>query len=149
MVSIEKDITIHAPVADVFKWVKWGPNFVGVWPNLIRSVEFKQDKNGLGVHKTVYNMVGIEIESTSCEVESIQSKKIVSKSGSPTHSTITFKFEEISEGTIVTLSIDYEIPLIVLRGLAKKIISRIIEKNIDTLLVNMKREIETLYQDQP
>lgn len=145
MVSIKKSIDINAPLKDVFDWVQWAPNFIGFWPNLVRTVNYSQDENGLGLHETIYSMVGIELKVAAQDIEKIPNEKIVVKSDRPLTSNITWSFEEIPGGTKLVFAAEYIVPASVLQSLAERIVASNTEKDIDRLLSNVKQELERLY----
>lgn len=148
MVSIRKSIDIKAPIKEVFDWVQWAPNFIGIWPDMVKTVSYEEDENGLGLLVALYSMIGIEFKIVVQNIEKIPNKKIVVESKHPLISTLAWGFDVTNEGTKLSFYGDYKIPAKVLRGLTKSIITRIAEKNIEILLNNVKQEMERLYGEE-
>lgn len=148
MASITKNITIYAPLKEVYDWIEWSPNLIEVWPNLIKSVHYEQDEEGMGSHQTLYMMSGLQFRVTSRDIEKIPYKKIVALSDSGISSTITWAFNEIPDGTEIEFTAEYQVPFNAIRGLTEGIIVRLNEADLNNLLNNLKHKMEKLYRNR-
>lgn len=148
MASITKNIKIHAPLKEVYDWIEWSPNLIEVWPNLIKTVHYEQNEQGMGSHETLYMMSGLQFRVKSRDIEKLPYKKIVSLSESGISSKLTWEFAEITDGTHIVFTAEYKVPFNAIRGLTEGIIVRLNEADLNNLLNNLKHKMEKLYRDR-
>lgn len=146
MATIDKSIEIFVPLKDVYDWVQWAPNFIGVWPNLIKTINYTQNEAGLGLHETIYMMSGIQFTVASQDTLRIPYEKIIAESDKPIPSVITWTFSEIPGGMRLGFAADYIVPIKAIRGLTEGIIKRLNSADSDQLLLNVKQELERLHK---
>jgi hypothetical protein len=89
-----------------------------------------------------YKMAGIRFEGDTDEVEVVPNKKLVGKNEKGIESTITWLLDEHGEDTDLTFEADYTVPVPVLGRFAEKVIVRMNENEAETLLANLKAQLE-------
>jgi hypothetical protein len=87
-------------------------------------------------------MVGMRFEGTTEDVEFVPNQRTVSKSKGGIENTIVGAFQPENGGTRMTLDIEYTVPVPLLGKLAEAFIVRVNEREVETLLANLKDRLE-------
>jgi carbon monoxide dehydrogenase subunit G len=142
MAVLQKEVLIHAPVEEVFAFVADTPKLAQVWPSLRIVKSWERDEQGLAKFDFEYLMAGMTFRGTNVDLEYIPNQKIVTQSTTGLDSTITWQFEPQDEGTLVTFSAEYKVPIPVIGSLAESAIVSMNNMDIELLLSTLKRRLD-------
>jgi len=142
MATLTRKATIHAPAEKVFHFLEDKAHFPEFWPSMVEVTDVRDLPTGGKHYHWVYKMAGIRFEGDADEVEVVPNKKLVSKNEKGIESTITWLMEEHGKETELTFQADYRIPVPVLGKLAEKVVVKMNENEADTLMANIKTQIE-------
>lgn len=145
MAIAQHSILINAPADKIYEWVLWSPNLVEVWPNVIRSVSYERDENGMGRHEVIYMMAGFKVKTKSQDTVHITNERIVAHTVNGIKSELTYDFTEEDGGTRLSFSAEYSIPLPIIGGLAENIVLAMNANDLAVMLNNLRIKMEKLY----
>ena len=141
MEKIVKSLHIDAPVERVFSLMEDPEIFLDLIPGMMEIKDITG--SGVGQHyRWAYKMVGIRFEGESTVTDSIPNKKRVVESKGGIPHTWNWIFETHEHGTMLNLVLEYEIPVPVLGKLAEHLVLKRNEREIDTLMTNLKEKCE-------
>lgn len=143
MPTIEKSIVVNRPPEVVFAYIDVPTNLVHIWPNMSSITDVQPAEGGGNHFRWVYRMAGIPLDGASQVVEHTANQRIVNKNSGAMDSTVTFQFAAVGAGTRVSFRSAYELPGGVFGKLAEPLIHMQNESDIDTLLKNLKRVLES------
>ena len=143
MEIMTKSIFIDAPVEKVFAYMEDASNLPEIWPSMVEVKNIVVDQNGLANYDWIYKMAGVHIQGASKTLENVPNKRIVVKNEKGVESTFTWDYHPESNGTKLSVEVEYAIPGSVLGKLAKSFILKQNEREADTLLENLKLRMET------
>ena len=98
--------------------------------------------NGGHSYTWVYKMAGMRFEGTDQETEYVANQRIVSESKGGIQGTITWVSQAEDGRTGVTFQGEYTVPVPLLGKLAESILVKQNEREIDSLLANLKAKME-------
>lgn len=110
MRTLEKDITIKAPVDAVFGFVDEPTNLPKIWPTLYDVKNVSTLPNGGHRFSALYNMAGSKCECETETLERVVGERIVDRTTGDIESTRTWKFQGRNGQTQVALRAEYETP---------------------------------------
>jgi carbon monoxide dehydrogenase subunit G len=142
MTKLTKTINIEAPVDKVFDVIIEPTNLIEVWPSLVETHDIERLPNGGTKFNWKYKMAGMTFDGISEDIEVIDGKRVFSKTEGGIPGTVTWTTEQEEQGTKVTFETDYIIPVPVLGKLAENIVVKANEREINTLLENLKDRLE-------
>lgn len=142
MAKVIKSITINAPVEKVFEYVADQTNLPEIWPSLVESQIVERLPNGGSKTQYVYKMAGMKFEGMTIDTEFIPNKRTVSKTEGGIESEITWEYESEGEGTKVTFTGEYTVPVPLLGKLAEAFIVKQNENEAEIILANLKARME-------
>ena len=87
-------------------------------------------------------MAGVILDGESAYTEYIPNKRIVTKSQGGVESIFTFDFEPQNNGTMLKLTIEYNIPVPVLGKIGEAILLKRNEREADLAMTNIKAVLE-------
>ena len=139
MATIRKSISIHAPVERVFDYVADPAHLPAIWPSLVdvRNVEPHETGNSFD---WAYKLLGMRIQGHSDPVEQVRNQRQVTRSVRGIPNTFRWLYASHDGETEVTLEVDYEVPF--LGRLVRRLVGRINERDAETLLTNLKHQLE-------
>jgi uncharacterized membrane protein len=140
MERIQKSVTIHAPVSQVFEFVSDPRNLPDIWPSMIEVSNL--DDAGQSFDWT-YKMAGMQFRGHSRIVEFERNRRRVVKCERGISSTFTWRFGARDDGTEVSLDVEYEFPVPLLGRLAAPFLRRLNEREAETMLTNLKERLES------
>jgi len=141
MKKVERNITINAPVEQVFAYIE-DPMNITEWLSSMMEVK---DVAGSGVgqhYRWTYKMAGVRLEGETTVTENIPNKRRVAKTKRGVVSIWSYTFEPHEGGTKLNLDIEYTIPVPVLGKLAEKFVLRRNEREADLAMANIKDKME-------
>jgi uncharacterized membrane protein len=142
MATVNKSITINAPVEKVFEYANKPENMLEIWPSMIEIKVIEQLPNGGSKAQFVYKMAGMRFESISEDTEFIPNQRVVSKTEDPIESEMIWEYQSEGEATKVTFKVEYTVPIPLLGKLAEAVIVKLNENEAETLLANLKARME-------
>jgi len=142
MATVNKSITINAPIEKVFKYTTDQTNLPEIWPSLVENKVVERLPNGGTKAQFVYKMAGMRFEGISIDTEFIPNQRVVSKTEEGVESEITWEYQSEGEATKVTFRAEYTVPIPLLGKLAEALIVKLNENEAETLLANLKARME-------
>ena len=142
MATVNKSITINAPIEKVFKYTNEPSNMPEIWPSLIENEGIEQLPNGGNRTRFMYKMAGLRIEGTSEDTEFIPNQRVVSITKGGAESEIIWEYQSEGEATKVTFRGEYTEPIPLLGKLAEAFIVKQNENEVEILLANLKARME-------
>ena len=141
--TVEKAITINAPVEKVFAYISDPANLPEIWPSLVEVKAVKQLPEGVGsTYRWVYKMAGMKFEGTSETKEYVTNERLVIKDKGGIESTRTTLFKPKDDGMEYTTLVEYTIPIPLVGKLAEAFIVKQNENEADVFLSNLKAMME-------
>ncbi len=143
MNKVSSSITINAPIQKVFEYTaspENGPSFI---PNLNENSNISVTPTQVGQKwNWRFNMVGVDFIG-SAEVTKVDTLHVweLSTTGGVA-STWKYAFEEKDGGTMVNLSVEYDMPQGVVGKVTANAIEKINQKNTDEALQHLKTILE-------
>lgn len=144
MAKISKSIDINAPVEQVYDYFTQPENLPTIWPSLVEVSKVQRSADGSHSFDWVYKMAGIRFSGHSQTTEVERNKRVISKNERGIPSTFEYLWEAKGNKTHVTFNVDYTIPGKILSKLAEPIVHRINEREAETLLLNLKDQLEMM-----
>lgn len=143
MATVERSISIHAPVENVFAYVT-NPMTQTEWmPSMVEVTDVIQTKQGVGsTFHWRYKMGGMTLEGDNETLEFVPNKRVVARSKGGIDSTWTWEYEPEEDGTRLSVHIEYTIPVPVMGKIAENLLLRQNEKEADLAMANIKTKME-------
>ena len=141
MATVNKSITINAPVEKVFAFTDDPMNLKDWVPSIMEVM----DVEGSGVgqnYRWAYKMAGIRLEGKSMVTVHIPNERRETQSKGGIESTWTYTFEAEESRTKFNLKVEYKIPMPVLGKLAEKLVLRRNDREAELALSNIKDTME-------
>ena len=142
MATVNKSITINAPIEKVFKYTTEPSNMPEIWPSLIENKDIERLPNGGNRTKFIYKMAGMRFEGISEDTEFIPNQRIVSKTEEPVENEVIWEYQSEGEATKLTFRAEYTVPIPLLGKLAEAFIVKQNENEVEILLANLKARME-------
>jgi len=145
MAKLEKSIHIEAPVEKVSAFLTEPANWPTIWPSMLECQGTEKSPDGshyTSVH-WVYKMSGMRFEGDSDTIEYVPNQRVATKSRSGIENTVVWTFEPEESGTRATFSVEYVVPVPVLGKLAANAIVKSNEREMDVVLENLKKAMES------
>lgn len=144
MAKLQKSIQISAPVEKVFDYLQDPENLPEIWPSLVEVKNIQRTSGGeFSSYKWTYKMAGMRFQGTTDITESIPNQRAVFKESGGIQGTHIMTFESQEGGMLLTVDVEYIIPIPLLGKLAEPFILRQNENEADTFLANLKARMES------
>ena len=138
MLRIDREVTIEAPIELVFDYVSDPSNLSEFWPSLMEIKDVQSLPNGGYSARWVYKMVGMRFEGTGEYTKMVPNQFFVIETKGGISSIIAWTFRSWENMTRVTLTIEYKVPLRLLRKLAEVIIAKMNGQEADLIMANLQ-----------
>ncbi|MES3631225.1 MAG: SRPBCC family protein [Longimonas sp.] len=142
MVYVRDQIDIAAPLEDVFAYMDEPAHQADITPSLVESTLIKRLPNGGSHASYVYSFLGVrfkgEVRATTYDPPS----HIEFEMEGGLEGQIAWSFKEHNDGTRVVYEAKYDIPVPVLKKAAEAVAKRYNEREVKTLLANLKDHME-------
>lgn len=142
MTNVQKKITIHAPTNKVFAFMLDPHNLTEIWPSMVEVKNVQANPKGGFDFGWVYKMGGMHFDGASETIEFILNKHLVTKSTKGIESKFTWNYETVNGETLLTVDIEYKVPVPLLGKIAEAILTKQNEREADILLENLKSRME-------
>jgi uncharacterized membrane protein len=142
MHKVQKSVDINAPAERIYEFLGQPANLPEIWPNLISTSKITQGVGGACDFDWLFKMAGIQIHGhAKCE-EGVPGKYVrYRNTGIP--GTFVFRYSALDgHGTRLQLTVDYDFPSSVLGRIAEVLAVKINERDIDSMLMNVKDVME-------
>lgn len=138
MTRVNKSIRIHAPIDRVFAYLTQPENLPEIWPSMIEVMNVKNNPIGGYDFEWKYKMAGFTFEGATRTTEFEYCKKLVTDSIRGIHTHFEWIYSTRREMTMVELSIEYTIPVPILQKQTDSFVTKLNEREAETLLLNLK-----------
>jgi carbon monoxide dehydrogenase subunit G len=142
MASWKNSIVIHAPVDRVFAYVD-DPMMLVEWlPGMVEV----HNVSGAGIgqqQEWIYKMAGVRLRGEAVVVEYVPNARAVHQTVGMIHTTFAYAVEAHDEGTLLTVEIEYTVPIPVLGKLAEHLVEARNAREFKMALVNVKESLES------
>lgn len=146
MVQVEDDIQIQVPRDDVFAYMDEPAHQAEITPSLVRSELLERLPNGGSRAAYTYSFLGIAFEGEVHAITYEPPERIVFAMQGDLEGEIAWTFHALSAAvTRVTYAATYDIPVPVLKKAAEAVARRYNEREVRTLLANLKDRLETAH----
>ncbi|MFC7134498.1 MULTISPECIES: SRPBCC family protein [Salinibaculum] len=142
MVSVSDSIRLEVDPATVFAYLDDPQGHVEVTPSLA-GVENIQPLDGGGKRLDfTYSIAGVPLSGELLQTVYEPDERMAFEMSGQLNGTITVEMEPTDDGTRVTYTGEYEIPGKVLARVAEPFVRRYNEREVRTLLANLKTRLE-------
>jgi hypothetical protein len=142
MVRIEKNTYIDVPVEKAFQYMDAPPNQAEITPSLVESELIERLPNGGSRATWAYKMAGVRLEGEVHATTFEPQQRIEFAMTGDLEGRIWWTFAAEDGGTRFTYGTEYEIPVPVIQRVAEAFARRYNEREVDTLLRNLKDRLE-------
>ena len=142
MIQTKKQIHINAPVEKVFEFAVEPENLPEIWPSLIAVDNIRGDNTEGYNWDWEYKMAGMNFRGHSETLQFVPNELVVSENKEGIPSTFIWTYSAKDGGTMLDVTVEYTVPVPVLGKLAEKIVVKMNENEMDTLLANLKAVME-------
>jgi uncharacterized membrane protein len=142
MKQVKKTIRINAPASRVYEHLTRPANLVEIWPNMVEVTNVKRAPDGANSFDWVYKMVGVRFHGHCDTVRADQNRSIELENKIGIKSHFRFTFAGRDDTTDLTLDADYEVPIPLIGKVAEKFLVKLNERDMETLLANLKERVE-------
>lgn len=144
MVQVEDTIQIARPHTDVFAFMDAPAHQAEITPSLVRSELIERLPNGGSRAAYTYSFLGIAFEGEVQATTYAPPTRIVFAMSGDLSGEIAWTFESVGDdATRVAYAATYEVPVPVLKKAAEAVARRYNEREVRTLLANLKDRLET------
>ena len=141
MATVKNSIIINAPVEKVFEYLT-PENLPEIWPSLVEVSNVEELPNGGYSWDFVYKMAGMRLTGQSTHIEFVPNERTVSQTTGGIESMITWEYQPVDDGTKVTSTVEYKVPVPVLGKLAESAILKMNENEGKVIFENVKARLE-------
>jgi carbon monoxide dehydrogenase subunit G len=141
LASWKNSIVIHAPVDRVFAYVDEPANLAAWLPSIMEVRNVIGTGAGQQFEWTA-KMAGFLLRGQSTVVEHVPNKCGVHQTIGMVSSTFEYTVEPHEEGTVLTLEVEYSVPIPLLGRLAEHVLLRRNVREFDLALTNVKDLME-------
>ena len=138
MAKVEKEVTVKAPIEEVFRYISEPSNLPEFWPSLMEIKDVQSLPNGGYSARWVYKMVGMRFQGTGEYTQIVPNQWFVIETKGGISSIITWTFRSKGDMTRVTLTIEYKVPIPLLGKLAEAIIVRMNDQEGDLMMSHLQ-----------
>jgi len=142
MIEVNASIQIDAPLEDVFEYMDQPTNQREITPSLTRSETIETLPNGGKRVAYTYSMAGVDLDGEIEAVEYERPRRIRWEMTGDLTGEIDWQFEATDDGTHVTYSSSYDLPVRALESLARPFLERYNERELRTTLENLQTRLE-------
>jgi len=139
MHKIQKSIEIKAPVQRVYDYVNQPANLLSIWPNMVSVSNVVAKPGGAHDFDWVFKMAGVQFKGHTKVEEAVSGKLARFRNEGGIPSTFRWTYSGLDgSGTRLDLEVEYAMPPSVLGKITEAIVAKINERDLDTMLSNLK-----------
>lgn len=143
MDTIEREVTINAPVEKVFAYLadpKANPEWL---PGMVEVKDVNLAREGVGTtHRWVYKMAGLRFEGETRATEYVRNQRLVTQSNGDIESIWTWVLEPLEGGTKLNVTVQYAVPAGVLGKLTEPFVLKQNRREAVLAMANIKAKME-------
>lgn len=144
MVSVRKHIDLPAPTSQVFQVMDTPANQTRLAPSLSESTLVERLPNGGSRTRYVYRILGLSFSGEVRATSYVLNERIVWSLSGDLHGTIRWYFESFNDRCRFTYAATYQVPgPSVLRPVTRPLIRRYNEREVQTLLDNLRARLSS------
>lgn len=144
MLTVREHIDIVAPVDRVFEFMDTPAHQAEITPSLTQSTLVERLPNGGSRARYTYRILGLSFSGEVRATDYVPDERIVWSMTGDLQGTIRWYFESVDTGCRVTYAATYRIPgPRFLQSLAGPLVRRYNEREVRTLLHNLKERLES------
>ncbi|MFB6232235.1 MAG: SRPBCC family protein [Salinibacter sp.] len=144
MLTVRKHIDLAAPVDRVFEFLDTPAHQSEITPSLSESVLVERLPNGGSRARYTYRILGLSFRGEVRATDYVPDERIVWSMEGDLQGTIRWYFEPIDPGCRFTYAATYQIPgPSFIHPLVRPLIRRYNEREVSTLLHNLKERLES------
>ncbi|MFC2051285.1 SRPBCC family protein [Chloroflexota bacterium] len=138
MARLDKEVTIEAPLENIFGYISDPSNLPEIWPSLIEIIDVQSLPNGGYSARWVYKMAGVRFEGKGEYTKMVPNQFFVIETKGGITSMIAWTVRSRENLTRVTLTIEYKVPIPLLGKLAEAIIVKMNDQEGDLIMANLQ-----------
>ena len=142
MIQARRQIHIDAPVDEVFAFAIEPENLLEVWPSLMKVGNIERSPTSGNNWDWEYKMAGLSFKGHSDTKEVVPTNRVIAENKEGIPSTFVWDYSPDGDGTLLDLRVEYTVPIPVLGKLAEKVVIKMNENELDTMLDNLKTAVE-------
>lgn len=142
MATVERSITIEAPLREVFEYMDYPPHQAEISPSIVEVENVERLPNGGSRSDWVYKMVGVRLRGSVEAVAYEPNERIVFDMRGSIEGQIRWEFKRRSGKTEVVYHADYTVPVPRLGEPLAKLASGYNEREVESTLANLKARME-------
>lgn len=142
MKTIEKTITIDAPVEKIYGFVDDPIHFPELWPSLVEVTDVELLPKGGHRFHYLYKMAGARFEGITETIERKLNEKLVDHAKGELEGTFKWFFFPEGTKTKVGLEIEYDVPGKLVEQFGETFLVKTNEGEAELMLQNLKRRME-------
>jgi carbon monoxide dehydrogenase subunit G len=142
MAKVKKTLFIQAPVREVFEFMDTPEKLVEIWPSLVEVSNVQSQPGGGNNFHWKYKMAGMFFEGDTTVQEFVRDQRTVTSNSGGIPSTFVWTYQPEDNGTRLNMEVEYTVPVKVLGKLAEPVIVKMNEREVETLLGNLKTQLE-------
>lgn len=142
MVTVSDSVHVDATPRVTYEYLDDPANHVEVTPSLVSVTHSEPLENGGKRAEFIYSIGGVKLEGTLVETTHQPDERMVFELRGQLTGEIDLTFEPENGGTRATYSATYDIPGRVIERLAEPFVRRYNEREVRTLLANLKTRLE-------
>ena len=141
MAQVRKNITINAPLEKVFSYVGDPMNQLEQLPGMTDVREIAGEGVGRRFSWT-YKMMGMSFKGKTEVIDYVSNERYVIRSTGGIQSTWTWTFQPETSGTLLSLTVEYTIPVPLLGKVAERLVLQQNEREAHMAMTNLKERLE-------
>ncbi|WP_302080051.1 SRPBCC family protein [Salinibaculum rarum] len=142
MVAVSKSIHVDADPESVFAFLDDPQGHVEVTPSLVDATNVEPLESGGKQLEFTYSIAGVKLAGELVQTVHDPDRRMTFEMSGQLNGEVDIEIEPDDGGSRVTYTGDYEIPGTVLARVAEPFVRRYNEREVDTLLANLKTRIE-------
>ncbi|MFB6271323.1 MAG: SRPBCC family protein [Salinibacter sp.] len=143
MLTVREHIDIAASVGRVFEFMDTPTHQAEITPSLTESTLVERLPNGGSRARYIYRILGLSFSGEVRATDYVPDERIVWSMEGDLQGTIRWYFKSTEDGCRITYAATYQLPgPRMLRPLVRPLVRRYNEREVRTLLRNLKRRLE-------
>jgi len=135
---LDKEVTIEAPLENIFRYISNPSNMPEIWPSLIEVKGVQPLSNGGYSFQWVYKMAGMRFKGEGEYTVMDPNRFFVINTRGGIVSMIAWTTRSKENLTRVTFTVEYVVPVPLLGKLAEIIITKMNEQEGDLIMANLQ-----------
>lgn len=142
MATVERSVTINAPVEEVFRYMDHPPHQAEITPGIAEVSNVERLPGGGSRSEWTYEMVGVSFRGRVEATEYVPNRRIAFDMRGGVEGKIRWDFRPRDWGTEFTYSADYTVPVPALGGALARLAVGHNEREVEATLANLKERME-------